>query len=57
MMKHSLNLERETQLCDYAGTVARITIAMSRYIFLSVAIDMIQTGQRLLRNSSSVTGH
>ncbi len=120
MMKHYLNLERETQLRDYDGMVAHITIAMSRYIFLSfeqrshddprtlgslffacidemddlslvealqrilslamekvrsagivaedialslvdsimsIAIDMIQTGQRLLRNSSAVTGH
>ena len=24
---------------------------------MSIAIDMIQTGQRLLRNSSAVTGH
>jgi hypothetical protein len=35
MMKHYLNLERETQLRDYDGIVAHITIAMSRYIFLS----------------------
>ncbi|WP_319548646.1 transposase [Desulfogranum marinum] len=35
MMKHYLNLERETQLRDYDGMVAHITIAMSRYIFLS----------------------
>ncbi|MBU1139074.1 MAG: IS4 family transposase, partial [Proteobacteria bacterium] len=118
MMKHYLNLERETQLRDYDGMVAHITIAMSRYIFLSfgqrnhddprtlgslffacsdemedlslvealrrilslamekirstaivaedialslvdsimsIAIDMVQTGQRLLRNSSAVT--
>lgn len=35
MMKHYLNLERETQLRDYDGMVAHITIVMSRYIFLS----------------------
>jgi hypothetical protein len=35
MMKHYLNLERETQLRDYDGMVAHITIAMSRYIFLA----------------------
>ncbi|MBM9513979.1 hypothetical protein [Desulfogranum marinum] len=35
MMKHYLNLERETQLRDYDGMVAHINIAMSRYIFLS----------------------
>ena len=120
MMKHYLKLERETQLRDYDGMVAHITIAMSRYIFLSfeqrshddprtlgslffacsdemedlsfidalqrilslaiakirsagvvaedialslvdsimsVAVDMIQTGQRLLRNNSIVTVH
>ncbi|MDP3480674.1 MAG: transposase [Desulfoprunum sp.] len=36
MMKHYLNLERETQLRDYDGMIAHITIAMSRYIFLAV---------------------
>ncbi len=36
MMKHYLNLERETQLRDYDGMIAHITIVMSRYIFLSV---------------------
>lgn len=35
MMKHYLNLEREAQLRDYDGMVGHITIAMSRYIFLS----------------------
>lgn len=35
MMKHYLNLERETQLRDYDGMIAHITIAMSRYIFLA----------------------
>lgn len=118
MMKHYLNLERETQLRDYDGIVAHITIAMSRYIFLaleqrchddprtlgslffacsdemkdlnlfealqrilsmamqkirsagivaedvalalvnsimSVAIDMLQTGQRLLRLNNAIT--
>jgi len=35
MMKHYLNLERGTQLRDYDGMVAHITIAMSRYIFLA----------------------
>jgi hypothetical protein len=35
MMKHYLNLERETQLRNYDGIVAHITITMSRYIFLS----------------------
>ncbi len=35
MMKHYLNLERETQLRDYDGMVAHITIAMSRYILLA----------------------
>ncbi len=35
MMKHYLNLERETQLRDYDGMVAHITIAMSRYVFLA----------------------
>ena len=35
MLKHYLNLERETQLRDYDGIVAHITITMSRYIFLA----------------------
>ena len=35
MMKHYLNLERETQQRDYDGMVAHIIIAMSRYIFLA----------------------
>lgn len=35
MLKHYLNLERETQLRDYDGIIAHITICMSRYIFLA----------------------
>lgn len=35
MIKHYLNLERETQLRDYDGMVGHITIVMSRYIFLA----------------------
>jgi hypothetical protein len=35
MMKHYLNLERETQLRDFDGIIGHITIAMCRYIFLS----------------------
>ena len=35
MMKHYLNLEREAQLRDYDGIIGHITIAMSRYIFLT----------------------
>lgn len=35
MLKHYLNLERETQLRDYDGMVAHITITMTRYIFLA----------------------
>jgi len=35
MMKHYLNLEKEVQLRDYDGMIGHITIAMSRYIFLS----------------------
>lgn len=35
MLKHYLKLERETQLRDYDGMIAHITITMSRYIFLS----------------------
>lgn len=34
-LKHYLNLERETQLRDYDGMVAHITITMTRYIFLA----------------------
>jgi len=36
MMKHHLNLEKEAQLRDYDGIIGHITIAMTRYIFLSV---------------------
>ena len=36
MMKHHLNLEKETQLQDYDGIVAHTTIAMTRYIFLAL---------------------
>lgn len=36
MMKHHLNLEKEAQFRDYDGIVGHITIAMMRYIFLSV---------------------
>ena len=35
MMKHYLNLERETQLRDFDGIIGHITIVMSRYIFLA----------------------
>ena len=35
MMKHYLNLERETQLRDFDGIIGHITIAMSRYVFLA----------------------
>lgn len=89
-MKHYLKLERETQLRDYDGKAAHITIYMSRSIFLSleqrivrltmekiwattivaedliltlvdsimdIAVDILQTGQRLLRNSFAITGH
>jgi hypothetical protein len=35
MLKHYLNLERETQLRDYDGLIGHITIVMSRYIFLA----------------------
>ena len=35
MMKHYLNLERETQLRDYDGMIGHITITMSRYIYLA----------------------
>jgi hypothetical protein len=35
MMKHYLNLERETQLRDFDGIVGHITIVMSRYVFLA----------------------
>lgn len=36
MMKHHLNLEREAQLRDYDGIIGHTTIAMTRYIFLSI---------------------
>lgn len=36
MMKHHLNLEKEAQLRDYDGIIGHTTIAMTRYIFLSV---------------------
>lgn len=35
MLKHYLNLERETQLRDYDGMIGHITIVMSRYVFLA----------------------
>jgi hypothetical protein len=35
MLKHYLNLERETQLRDFDGIIGHITIAMSRYVFLA----------------------
>ena len=35
MMKHCLNLERETQLRDLDGIIGHITIVMSRYVFLA----------------------
>jgi len=35
MLKHYLNLERETQLRDYDGIIAHVTITMSRYVFLA----------------------
>jgi hypothetical protein len=35
MIKHHLNLERETQLRDFDGIIGHITIVMSRYIFLA----------------------
>ena len=35
MMKHHLNLERETQLRDFDGIIGHITIVMSRYVFLA----------------------
>jgi hypothetical protein len=35
MMKHYLNLERETQLRDFDGIIGHITIVMSRYVFLA----------------------
>ena len=35
MMKHHLNLEKETQLRDYDGIIGHTTIAMVRYIFLA----------------------
>jgi hypothetical protein len=36
IMKHYLNLERETQLRDFDGIIGHITIVMSRYIFLAL---------------------
>lgn len=36
MMKHHLNLERETQFRDFDGIIGHTTIAMTRYIFLAV---------------------
>ena len=35
MMKHYLNLERETQLRDFDRIIGHITIVMSRYVFLA----------------------
>ena len=35
MMKHYLNLERETQLRDFDGIIGHITIVMCRYVFLA----------------------
>jgi hypothetical protein len=35
MLKHYLNLERETQLRDFDSIIRHITIVMSRYIFLA----------------------
>ncbi len=35
MLKHYLNLERETQLRDFDGIIGHITIVMSRYVFLA----------------------
>lgn len=35
MLKHYLNLERESQLRDYDGIIGHITTVMCRYIFLS----------------------
>jgi len=35
MMKHYLNLERETQLRDFDGIIGHVTIVMSRYVFLA----------------------
>lgn len=35
MMKHHLNLERETQIRDFDGIIGHITIVMSRYVFLA----------------------
>lgn len=36
MMKHHLNLERETQLRDFDEIIGHTTIAMARYIFLAI---------------------
>lgn len=35
MMKHYINLERETQLRDFDGIISHITIVMPRYVFLA----------------------
>ncbi|MGI6655224.1 MAG: IS4 family transposase [Desulfobulbus sp.] len=35
MLKHYLNLERETQLRDFDGIIGHITVTMSRYVFLA----------------------
>ena len=35
MIKHYLNLERETQLRDFDGIIGHITIVMSRYVLLA----------------------
>ena len=35
MLKHYLNLERETQLRDFDGIIGHITIVMSRYVSLA----------------------
>ena len=35
MMKHYLNLKRETQLRGFDGIIGHLTIVMTRYIFLS----------------------
>ena len=35
MMKHYLNLERETQMRDFDGIISHITIATGWYVFLA----------------------
>ena len=35
MMKHNLNLERETRLRDFDGIIGHITIATGWYVFLA----------------------